>query len=146
MAPALKSDQPNDQTVLTVLALNCGSSSLKFGLFRVGSSGAEALLSGEAESIGNSEGKFRAHDARGGKWISDDVPILSQRDAFLRIEKLLAESEMPVPEAIGHRIVHGGPALREHCFINDLVSRQLDAAVAFAPLHAPVAFSVLRIA
>ena len=32
-----------------VLALNSGSSSLKFGLYRVGSSRAEMLLSGEAE-------------------------------------------------------------------------------------------------
>jgi hypothetical protein len=34
---------------LNVLALNSGSSSLKFGLYCVGHSQAEALLSGEAE-------------------------------------------------------------------------------------------------
>jgi hypothetical protein len=38
---------------LTILALNSGSSSLKFGLYRVGSAPIEVLLSGEAESIGD---------------------------------------------------------------------------------------------
>jgi acetate kinase len=37
---------------LNVLALNSGSSSLKFGLYRVGSSRTQILLSGEAEAIG----------------------------------------------------------------------------------------------
>jgi acetate kinase len=41
---------------LNILALNSGSSSLKFGLYRVGSSFTETLLSGEAESIGDKVG------------------------------------------------------------------------------------------
>ena len=36
---------------LVVLALNSGSSSLKFGLYRVGPMEAELLLTGEAEAI-----------------------------------------------------------------------------------------------
>ena len=35
-----------------VLALNSGSSSLKFGLYRVGPSRIETLLAGEADAIG----------------------------------------------------------------------------------------------
>ena len=41
---------------LTILALNSGSSSLKFGLYRVGSARTETLLCGEAESIGDKGG------------------------------------------------------------------------------------------
>jgi hypothetical protein len=37
----------------TILALNCGSSSLKFGLYPVEGSIPNALLSGEVEAIGN---------------------------------------------------------------------------------------------
>ena len=48
-----------------VLALNSGSSSLKFGLYRVGPLQAEMLLSGEAELIGQETSRFRAKDARG---------------------------------------------------------------------------------
>src|ERR1700692_1823401 len=53
---------------------------------------------------------------------------------------------MPAPAAIGHRIVHGGPKLRQHCLIDDSVLRQLEAATAFAPLHIPAALSVIRFA
>ena len=44
---------------------------------------------------------------------------------------------MPAPAAIGHRVVHGGPKLRQHCLIDEMVSQQLEAAAAFAPLHTP---------
>jgi acetate kinase len=53
---------------------------------------------------------------------------------------------MPLPAAIGHRIVHGGPKLRQHCLIDQHVMRQLDSATAFAPLHTPAALSVIRVA
>ena len=129
-----------------MLALNSGSSSLKFGLYRVGSSRTEMLLSGEAESIGDKEGKFSAKDRRGNVLLSETVSIPSQREAIIRIGRLLADSKMPAPAAIGHRIVHGGPKLRQHCLIDDSVLRQLEAATAFAPLHTPSALSVIRFA
>jgi acetate kinase len=74
-----------------VLALNSGSSSLKFGLYRVGSSQIEMLLSGEAESIGDKEAKFHAHDSRGNRLLSDTRLIPSQREAIICIGRLLAD-------------------------------------------------------
>ena len=112
-----------------MLALNSGSSSLKFGLYRVGSSRTETLLSGEAESIGDKKGKFFAHDSRDNALFSETLSIPSQREAIFRIGRLLADSKMPAPAAIGHRIVHGGPTLRQHCLIDDSVLRQLEAAM-----------------
>jgi acetate kinase len=128
-----------------VLALNCGSSSLKFGLYRVDASRTEMLLSGEAESIGDEGSKLHARDSHGNALLSDAAPIASQRDAVIRIEKLLAAAKM-LPDAIGHRIVHGGPKLRRHCPIDDAVLVQLEAAAAFAPLHTPSALAVIRFA
>lgn len=129
-----------------MLALNTGSSSLKFGLYRVGSSRTEQLLSGEAESIGDTKGRFNARDTRGEMFLSETVPFHSQREAIIRIERLLADSKMPAPTAVGHRIVHGGSQLRRHCLIDDSVLRQLEAATAFAPLHTPAALSAIRFA
>lgn len=131
---------------LNVLALNGGSSSLKFGLYRVGSSQSRMLLSGEAESIGASRSKFSASDAQDKTFLSETVPVASQREAIIRIGRLLADSKVPAPTAIGHRIVHGGPKLRQHCLIDDSVMQQLEAATAFAPLHTPSALSVIRFA
>jgi acetate kinase len=131
---------------LNVLALNSGSSSLKFGLYRVGSSRIQMLLSGEAEAIGEEKSEFHARDAHENALLSERVSIPGQREAVIRIGRLLAESGMPAPAAIGHRIVHGGPKLRQHCLIDDSVLRQLEAASAFAPLHTPSALSVIRFA
>ncbi len=52
---------------------------------------------------------------------------------------------MPPPDAIGHRVVHGGTALRQHCRIDDAVLRQLQAAAAFAPLHTSAALALIRL-
>ena len=111
---------------LNVLALNAGSSSLKFGLYRVGSSRAEMLLSGEDESIGGGEA--------------------GNREAIARIAGRIADSKLPAPDAVGHRIVHGGPKLRSHCLVDGSVLRQLEGAAAFAPLHTPMALAIIRFA
>ena len=132
--------------LLNVLALNSGSSSLKFGLYRVGPSRIERLLSGEAELIGDKSGKFHAKDSHGNALLSESGAIPSQREAIIRIGGLLVDSKMPIPAAIGHRIVHGGPRLRQHCLIDDSVLAQLESATAFAPLHIPSALSVIRFA
>lgn len=106
---------------LNILALNSGSSSLKFGLYRVDSTGAEKLL---GESVATTE----------------------QADAITQVASVLAASGMAPPDAIGHRIVHGGSALRQHCRIDDAVLGKLQAAAALAPLHAPAALALIRFA
>ena len=58
----------------------------------------------------------------------------------------LARPDMPAPDAIGHRIVHGGPKLRQHGVVDGAVLRELEAAAAFAPLHMPAALALLRFA
>jgi len=134
------------EPTLNVLALNSGSSSLKFGMFGVGPSRTEMLLSGDAESIGDRKGKFHAEDSEGHSLVLKASPISGQREAVMRIAALLADTRMPAPDAIGHRIVHGGPELRQHCLIDDEVLKQLDAATPFAPLHVGPALAVVRAA
>ena len=55
----------NAERELHVLALNSGSSSLKFGLYKVRYSHTQRLVSGEAESIGKEAAVFHAEDATG---------------------------------------------------------------------------------
>ena len=74
----------------SVLALNSGSSSLKFGLYRVESSIPKVLLSGEAESIGGRQGKFWAKDANGKALVSEPANFETQQDALARIGTFLA--------------------------------------------------------
>ena len=129
-----------------LLALNSGSSSLKFGLYRVSSASIVCLLSGAAEGVGDVTGSFHATNARGDTLLRDSFEMANAGDAVARIGKLLAEGQVPRPQAIGHRIVHGGPRLRAHCLIGPPVLSELAAAGAFAPLHAPAALAVIRYA
>ena len=131
---------------LNVLTLNSGSSSLKFGLYRVGSSLTERLLSGEASSIGDTNGQFSARDAQGKTFVTETMVFPNQREAIVRIARLLADANMPAPAAVGHRVVHGGPKLRQHCLIDDSLIQKLEAATGFAPLHTPAALSIIRFA
>jgi acetate kinase len=134
----------NAQRELYVLALNSGSSSLKFGLYRVHSLQTRRLIAGEAESIGKEEAVFHAETPTGASLLREQAPLASQKDAVIRIARLLTDMKMPTPQTIGHRIVHGGPKLKYHCVIDDSVLDKLNAAVAFAPLHMPPALSVIR--
>jgi acetate kinase len=129
-----------------VLTLNSGSSSLKFGLYRANPSRTEALLTGEADSSGEDAGRFHAEDARGNALTTGKRSVRDQRDAVLQIGLLLASSKLPAPDAIGHRIVHGGPKLRRHCLVDDAVLQQLEAAIPFAPIHLPPALAIIRAA
>ena len=130
----------------TILALNSGSSSLKFGLYRVGSSKTELLMSGEAEAIGEVDVTFQAVDPSGANLLSETASIASQEDAVARIGRFLADGKFPMPAAVGHRVVHGGPGLLRHCLIDDAVLAQLTDAVPFAPLHIPAALAIIRFA
>jgi acetate kinase len=128
-----------------VLALNSGSSSLKFGLYQVESSIPRVLLSGEAESIGDRQGKFWAK-ANDKQLVFESANFRTQRDAVARIGTFLADCKEAQPTAVGHRVVHGGPNLRRHCLVDEAVLRQLEAATVFATLHNPLALSVIRFA
>jgi len=130
----------------TILALNSGSSSLKFGLYRVGRSETKALVSGEAEAIGEANAKFHATDESGKNLASETSLLASQEDAVIRIGKFLANGKFPAPAAVGHRVVHGGPSLLRHCLIDDAVLGQLKDAIPFAPLHIPAALDVIHFA
>jgi hypothetical protein len=129
-----------------VLALNSGSSSLKFGLYRMQAQETHRLISGEAESIGKKKGDFHAQDAHGAAVIRESAALPTQEAAVTRFARLLIDLKMPARQSVGHRIVHGGPKLRHPCVIDDSVLGELEAATAFAPLHMPAALSVIRCA
>jgi acetate kinase len=135
--------KPDDTPV--VLALNCGSSSLKFALVRIRAADVETLIEGEAEAIGAPQARFRAAIADGDP-VSDSSPIADHGQAAELVFGLIAANDAFSPAAIGHRIVHGGPSVRRHCVITHQVQEALEAAGAFAPLHTPAALAVLRTA
>jgi acetate kinase len=128
-----------------VLALNSGSSSLKFGVYRVGPQAAEALMAGEAD-FGGAGGRFQAEDARGVALATGTSPVSDQADALARIGRVLEDGDLPALDAVGHRVVHGGPRLVDHCLIDESVLGELERAKTFAPLHTPPVLSAMEFA
>ena len=126
-----------------ILALNSGSSSLKFGCYQSEGSSERLLFSGSAEGIGRGEGSLRLRSAEGKTMLEQQHVCESQEEALNTLAAALQE-HLPAPvDTIGHRIVHGGPKLREHQRITPAVLADLQAAVHLAPLHIPEALRLI---
>ncbi|REE21815.1 acetate kinase [Paraburkholderia sp. BL27I4N3] len=127
----------------TILVLNSGSSSLKFGLFRHAGGDESLLLEGSAEGIGRDDGSLRIKAPDGRVLVEQERVLESQIDALQRLAQVLKEQHHARPAAVGHRVVHGGPHLRAHQRVTADVRRQLHEAVHFAPLHIPPALALI---
>jgi len=127
-----------------VLALNSGSSSLKFGLFSAQGEDVRSLCTGAVEGIGSDSGRFWIRSAEGKSLADKSQPVAGQQEAVHSVAHSLENLPYPKPVAIGHRIVHGGPKLRDHQLITPSVLKELKAAVDFAPLHLPIALALIR--
>ena len=126
-----------------ILALNSGSSSLKFGIYCRGATDEEPLLTGSAEGIGHNNGSLHIRSSDGRALIRREDLFESQRDALSAFGSAVQEHIHTAPMAVGHRIVHGGPKLRTHQLITPQVLDQLRAAMHFAPLHIPMALTLI---
>jgi len=127
---------------LNVLVINCGSSSVKYSLFRMTDSEAgEEAASGIVERIGEAESRIR-HEARGEE-TSRPVEAPDHRSALaLAVERLTTGphavlSGLDDIDAVGHRVVHGGEQFTESVRIEEAVIEAVEACVPLAPLHNP---------
>lgn len=125
-----------------ILALNCGSSSFKFGLYFCRGTDTELQAEGEAEEVGHDGGSFWFRKQGNGKH-TEPADIRDQPAALDLALDALSRNGLPQPDAVGHRLVHGGPRLREHQRLTPEVKSELRKAAEFAPLHVPPALSAI---
>ena len=127
-----------------IVVFNSGSSSLKVGVFARGEDGDErVVMEGGAEGIGRSDGAVSLKDAKGAVLVSREHTA-EAADAAMEVLAGVLGEHMGAPAAVGHRVVHGGPKLREPVRLTAEVIGELEAAVHFAPLHIPAAVKVIR--
>jgi acetate kinase len=126
-----------------ILALNSGSSSLKFGMYYRGARDEEPLLTGSADGIGRSNGTLHIRSSGGRPLVMRESILESQSDALAALATAIREHIHTTPVALGHRIVHGGPKLRMHQLITTQVLDELRSATHFAPLHIPQGLSLI---
>ena len=153
----------------TILVLNSGSTSLKFGFYRAESSLIDdftqpqfvsetqlnasvepeqfdfhILFEGEITFTANAQSQLIIKDAHASILLSSDIVTTEPADAVLHVLRYLAESATPKPQAIAHRVVHGGPQLRAHCLVNDKVMRELELASPYATLHNKASLEIIK--
>ncbi len=129
-----------------ILVLNSGSSSLKFGIYYHGATDEEPLLTGGADCIGRSNDALTIRASDGKPLLQRGSILESQSDALTALAAAIQEHIHTVPVAVGHRVVHGGPKLRTHQLITPQVLDQLHSATHFAPLHIPLALTLIACA
>lgn len=128
----------------SILALNCGSSSLKFGLYKTGEGEPKLICEGEAEQVGKDGSSFWFKPDAKTKRQEQKLNLSTHAEALQQALKTLKENGASTPDAIGHRVVHGGPQLREHHKLTSEILGQLQSAIDFAPLHVPPALNVIQ--
>src|SRR5690606_6782514 len=68
----------------------------------------------------------------------------SATGALERVLTALAEQGQPPPDALVHRIVHGGQTFAAAVQLDASVLRELERLIPLAPLHLPPAIELLR--
>ncbi|MDP1663513.1 MAG: acetate kinase [Methylobacter sp.] len=125
-----------------VLVINCGSSSIKYGLFAM--EPGHLLAGGLLERIGESGSliRHRTENAQGELVENqNEIEAPDHRAAFAHIADVLRGTvgfeAGQGPDAIGHRVVHGGEAFSVSVAINQAVIDTIRNLIPLAPLHNP---------
>jgi len=120
-----------------IIAINAGSSSLKFQLFEMPSE--TVLTKGLVERIGLDNAVFTI--SVNGEKQTDITEIPDHAVAVkILVEKLLSQNIIQSYDEItgvGHRVVHGGEKFADSVLITDETLAEIEALSDLAPLHNP---------
>lgn len=127
---------------MKILVVNCGSSSLKYQLINMEND--EVLASGKCDRIGvkGMEMPFVEYKRNGQKHVKElDLPnhtiAFEAVLEFLTDAKIGAVKDINEIDAVGHRIVNGGPSFKKSIVVNKEVLEEYNKCIEYAPLHNP---------
>ncbi|MCY9137844.1 acetate kinase [Peribacillus frigoritolerans] len=120
-----------------VMAINAGSSSLKFQLFEMPSE--KVITKGLVERIGLKNSAFTLSVE--GEKVSETVDIPNHEVAVgLLLKKLIDHriiDSFEEIDGVGHRVVHGGEVFSDSVLITEDVIEEIEKLSELAPLHNP---------
>ncbi len=130
---------------MSILIINAGSSSIKFGLFDADAQTAHATgLIDWTANPSHADLVLRTHE---GSTLRFPCSAASHRDAvILSLRKIVDSKLAPAITVVGHRIVHGGAVFRGSVRIDAAVRTELERLSELAPLHNPPALEALQAA
>jgi acetate kinase len=114
---------------MKILALNSGSSSIKYRLFD--SSHYQVLKQGLAERIGQKNSSI-CHIIENQAAHKQEVTL---PDYNIAMQALFTNENLKEIEAVGHRIVHGGEKFKDPTLLNKQIIKEITNLSKFAPLH-----------
>ncbi|MEH7108193.1 acetate kinase [Bacillus sp. JJ1764] len=120
-----------------IIAINAGSSSLKFQLFEMPSE--EVITKGLIERIGLKDSIFNI--TANGEKLKETLDIPDHEVAVkMLLDKLTTLGiiqSLDEIEGVGHRVVHGGEKFNDSVVITDEVLKEIEELSDLAPLHNP---------
>ena len=123
--------------MVKVMAVNAGSSSLKFQLINMPSE--EVITSGIVERIGQEKGNFEMK--YNGQEYQKECPIKDHSVAVQLLLDALVDCKVVEKlsdiDACGHRIVHGGEYFNDSIKVDEDVVAKVEELSELAPLHNP---------
>lgn len=123
---------------MNILALNCGSSSIKAAVIEVAKE--RRFTEIHADEVGAQNCTLRVD----GK--TESLPYANGGAVLARLLEIVSDHAAPRLTAIVHRVVHGGEKFVRPTRIEDAVMNDLIAVSKFAPLHNPPAIDAIRVA
>ncbi|MEK4404129.1 acetate kinase [Sporosarcina sp. FSL K6-6792] len=120
-----------------ILAINAGSSSLKFQLLQMPEE--HVIAKGQIDRIGHSESIFNMKFEQRRVEKGQDIQNHTEAVAML-LKMLISEGvvrSFDEIDGIGHRVVHGGEVFSGSVLINDDILATLEGLSNLAPLHNP---------
>ncbi|POT59560.1 acetate kinase [Citrobacter amalonaticus] len=121
-----------------IMAINAGSSSLKFQLLAMPQG--SVICQGLIERIGMSDAQVTIKTPAQ-KW-QETSPVADHREAVtLLLEKLLGYhiiTSLQEIDGVGHRVAHGGETFKDSVRVTDETLAEIERLAELAPLHNPV--------
>ena len=116
------------------------------GPYELGSVRGVLMARGAVEGIGQGEGRLWFVDGTGEPFAERDLHDVRHEYAIEQALAMLSRRDLPSIEAIGHRVVHGGPnhfapEILTQALIEDLRQQR---RTAWAPLHMPASLRVIE--
>jgi len=134
---------------MKILALNCGSSSVKYQLFDWDND--KLMAKGVVERVGIGD-SFIVHEVPGRETIREEYECQNHNTAINLVVKTLTDNEhgvlkeMTEISAVGHRVVHGGEKFKRSTLIDEDVIKAIEEVQHLAPLHNPPNLAGIRAA
>jgi acetate kinase len=122
---------------MNVLTINSGSSSIKFSLYALGET-EDLILKGELGRIGVKSSFFQIEKGTGKKLSAEEMDLPDHETAFARFLAWMEREKIRKDlQAVGHRLVHGGPDYINPEPVSQALIEDLKHLFHLAPEHLP---------